>query len=93
MWKKLALLVAVASAVTQAVRYWNEAGVKTAAQRKRAARHDVQRWEDEGGNLPPAADSDTGPARATAAGRSPRASSGSARRAGRGQSDSASASA
>ena len=58
MWKKLALLVAVASAVTQAMRYWNEAGTKTAAHRKREARHDVQRWEDEGGNLPPVSNRD-----------------------------------
>ena len=53
MWKKLALLVAIASAVTQAVRYWNDASTKTTAQRKREARHAVQRWEDEGGNLRP----------------------------------------
>ena len=55
MLKKLALLAAFASAVTQAARYWNKAGVQTAARRKRETKHDVQRWEDEGGNLPPAA--------------------------------------
>ena len=55
MLKKLALLAAVASAVTQAVRYWSQAGAQTAARRKRETKHDVQRWEDEGGNLPPAA--------------------------------------
>jgi hypothetical protein len=53
MWKKLALLAAVASAVTQAVRYWKTAGTKTVVQHKREARHAVQRWEDEGGNLRP----------------------------------------
>jgi len=53
MWKKLALLATVASVVTQVVRYWNQAGPKTAAQRKRQARQDVNRWEDEGGNLRP----------------------------------------
>lgn len=58
MLKKLALLAAVASAVTRAVRYWNQAGAQTAARRKRETKHDVQRWEDEGGNLPPAAGTD-----------------------------------
>jgi len=62
MWKKLALLATVASVVTQVVRYWNQAGPKTAAQRKRQARQDVNRWEDEGGNLRPDTAKDT-PAR------------------------------
>lgn len=55
MLKKLALLAAFAGAVTQTVRYWNQAGAQTAARRKRETKHDVQRWEDEGGNLPEAA--------------------------------------
>jgi hypothetical protein len=54
MWKKLALLAAVAGTVSQVMRYWNHAGTKTVVQRKREARHAVQRWEDEGGNLHPA---------------------------------------
>lgn len=55
MWKKLALLAAVASTLTQAWRYWNESGARTAAARQRQARHEVQRWEDEGGSPPPEA--------------------------------------
>lgn len=54
MWKKLTLLITVASAVSQVVRYWHDAGNRAAERRKRHARNEVARWEEEGGNLPPA---------------------------------------
>lgn len=62
MWKKLALLAAVASAVRQLIRQWKQRDVK--ARDKSEARTDLQRWEDEGGNLPPK--SEAMPARAAA---------------------------
>ncbi len=54
MWKKLALLAAVAGTLTQAWRYWKQAN-DAAARRdaRRRAPPEVQRWEGEGGNLAP----------------------------------------
>lgn len=51
MWKKLVLLATVASAVSQLVRHWQQSNAKALS--KGVGRTDLQRWEDEGGNLPP----------------------------------------
>lgn len=51
MWKKLALLAAVASAVRQLVRHWKQSDATSRGRGEH--RTELQRWGDEGGNLPP----------------------------------------
>ncbi len=80
MWKKLTLLAAVAGTITQAWR-WSQARARAAEQRQ--ARHETQRWEEEGGNPPPqAAPKDAG-IKAVARRPRVRASTGTASRGGR----------
>ena len=50
MWKKLSLLAAIVGVAVQIVRHRNQLH---AARHRKEARQAVQRWEDEGGNLPP----------------------------------------
>lgn len=51
MWRKGVLLAAVVSAVRQALRYWHQAGAQATARRQRDPKHELHRWENEGGKL------------------------------------------
>ncbi len=87
MWKKLALLAAVTGTVTQAWHFLTQARTRRAQQhhqphpqphprQARQARQEVQRWENEGGNLPPDAVPRSSPARAKAGTSRPRVRAG-----------------
>ena len=53
MWNKLSLLAAIVGATVQIVQIMRQRKQLHAARHRQETRHAVQRWEDEGGNLPP----------------------------------------
>lgn len=53
MWKQVTFWASATALVAQAIRMYRAGAASSARRRGRVGSQDVQRWEDEGGSLPP----------------------------------------